>query len=114
MEVLNRLPNNDHLKPYSPEIMQEVMKLLDIENEENVLVCLRIIIELHKTYRAPADRNAPPVSPLEKYVEPFLEFVIKIYDNLQNTVATTFDKPPKVLIHYYQFLMNIIFLLTFH
>ena len=27
--------------------------LLEMENEENVLVCLRIIIELHKQFRPP-------------------------------------------------------------
>lgn len=26
-------------------------RILQVENEENVLVCLRIIIELHKQYR---------------------------------------------------------------
>lgn len=28
-----------------------MLKLLEIDNEENVLVCLKIIIELHKQYR---------------------------------------------------------------
>lgn len=28
-----------------------MLKLLQIDNEENVLVCLRIIIELHKQFR---------------------------------------------------------------
>lgn len=30
-----------------------MLKLLEIENEENVLVCLKIIIELHKQYKPP-------------------------------------------------------------
>lgn len=30
-----------------------MLKLLEIDNEENVLVCLKIIIELHKQYRPP-------------------------------------------------------------
>ena len=35
--------------------------LLEVENEENVLVCLRIIIELHKQFR-------PSISPEVKRV----------------------------------------------
>lgn len=32
-------------------ILSLCMKLLELENEQNVLVCLRIIIELHKHFR---------------------------------------------------------------
>lgn len=28
-----------------------MLKLMEIENEENVLVCLKIFMEMHKTYR---------------------------------------------------------------
>lgn len=28
-----------------------MLKLMEIENEENVLVCLKIFMELHKQYR---------------------------------------------------------------
>lgn len=51
LEILNRLPTNDLLRPYVKAILSLVLKLLEIDNEENVLVCLKIIIELHKQYR---------------------------------------------------------------
>nr|DBA19493.1 TPA: hypothetical protein GDO54_015325 [Pyxicephalus adspersus] len=35
------------------KMMQEVSENFEIENEENVLICLRIIIELHKQFRPP-------------------------------------------------------------
>lgn len=49
--MIHRLPTNDHLRPYVKQILSLMLKLLEIENEENILVCLRIIIELHKQFR---------------------------------------------------------------
>lgn len=49
--MLHRLPTNDVLRPYVKPILSLMLKLLELENEENVLVCLKIIIELHKQYR---------------------------------------------------------------
>lgn len=51
MEMLYRLPTNETLRPYVRPILLLMLKLLEIDNEENVLVCLKIIIELHKQYR---------------------------------------------------------------
>lgn len=49
--MLHRLPTNEALKPYVVSILSLMFKLLEIDNEENVLVCLKIIIELHKHFR---------------------------------------------------------------
>lgn len=51
LDVLHRLPVNEHLRPYVRVIITLMFKLLEIDNEENVLICLRIIIELHKQFR---------------------------------------------------------------
>ncbi|VDI00646.1 transformation/transcription domain-associated protein, partial [Mytilus galloprovincialis] len=51
LEIIHRIPSNEHLKKYVQQILSLMFKLLKIENEENVIVCLRIIIELHKQYR---------------------------------------------------------------
>ncbi|KAB7505950.1 Transformation/transcription domain-associated protein [Armadillidium nasatum] len=51
LEMIHRLPSNEHLKKYLGSILAVVFKLLDIDNEENVMVALHIITELHKTYR---------------------------------------------------------------
>ena len=45
LEMIQRLPANDYLKPHARDILVLMFKLLEYENEENVLVCLRIIIE---------------------------------------------------------------------
>lgn len=51
LEMMYRLPTNEFLKDYVEAILALCMKLLEVENEQNVLVCLRLIIELHKHYR---------------------------------------------------------------
>ena len=83
--MIQRLPANDFLKPYAKQILSLAFKLLEFENEENVLVCLRIIIELHKQFR-------PPHSP--EFTQ-FLHFVKSIYKELPNHLNKIFDpKPP--------------------
>ena len=51
LEMIQRLPANDLLRPFAKNILSLTFKLLEVDNEENVLVCLRIIIELHKQFR---------------------------------------------------------------
>ena len=51
LELIHRLPANDHLKGHVKPLLSTMFSLLEIENEENVLVCLRVIIDLHKQFR---------------------------------------------------------------
>jgi len=51
LEMIHRLPSNEYLRPYVRNILTLIFKLLETDNEENVLVCLRIIIDLHKQYK---------------------------------------------------------------
>ncbi|XP_072379030.1 transcription-associated protein 1 [Diabrotica undecimpunctata] len=85
LEMLYRLPTNENLRPYVKQILSLMFRLLEIDNEENVLVCLKIIIELHKQYK-------PPFSP---EIQKFLQFVKSIYSNLPNHMNKIFEpKPP--------------------
>ena len=86
LEMIQRFPANDLLKPFSKSILTLAFKLLEIENEENVLVCLRIIIELHKQFR-------PSHSP---EITRFLHFVKSIYKELPNHLNKIFE--PKAAI----------------
>lgn len=69
-------PNSETLKPYVTTCLSQCMTVLRTDNEENALVALRIIFDLHKNFR-PA---------LEKEVQPFLDFVKTIYQSLPATV----------------------------
>ncbi|CAG7721830.1 unnamed protein product [Allacma fusca] len=84
LEILHRLPPTDVLRPYVKQILNTTFKLIEIDNEENVVICLRIIIELHKQYR-------PPFSP---DVQQFLLFVKKVYTDLKSHMEKIFE--PKI------------------
>ena len=55
------------LRPYALRLMALVLTVLNEDNEENGLLCLRICFDLHRNYR-PA---------LEEQIGPFLAFVQK-------------------------------------
>ena len=69
-------PNSEVLKPYVTTCLSQCMTVLRTDNEENALVALRIIFDLHKNFRPD----------LEKEVQPFLDFVKSIYQSLPATV----------------------------
>lgn len=51
--MIYRLPCNDHLKPYVDRIVTLCMKLIETDNEQNGISCIRIIVELQKNFRPP-------------------------------------------------------------
>lgn len=81
LEMIHRLPTSDILRPYAKTILTLMLKLLQIDNEENILVCLRIIIELHKQYR-------PAFNP---EIQHFLAFVKSIYSDLPKHLPKIFE-----------------------
>ncbi|XP_044007561.1 transformation/transcription domain-associated protein isoform X2 [Aphidius gifuensis] len=81
LEMIHRLPTNETLRHYVKHILSLMLKLLETENEENILVCLRIIIELHKHYR-------PTFNP---EIQHFLQFVKSIYSELPKNLPKIFE-----------------------
>jgi hypothetical protein len=47
---VSRLPNSDPLRPRVGQLADLAMHVLANDNEENAVVALRVIIELHKAY----------------------------------------------------------------
>ncbi|XP_072179557.1 transformation/transcription domain-associated protein-like [Diadema setosum] len=80
LELLHRMPTNELLRQFVRQILELMFSLLETENEENVLVCLKIIIELHKYYR-------PAMQP---EVQHFLQFVKTVYKDIQVNMKTYF------------------------
>ena len=80
LEMMNRLPHNEHLRPHDKLVLGLAMDALKAENEENALICLRIIFDLHRNFRPS----------LESEVAPFLEFVCDVYKNIGDTVKEVF------------------------
>ncbi|XP_037947653.1 transcription-associated protein 1 isoform X2 [Teleopsis dalmanni] len=81
LEMIHRLPISENLRQHVKPIISLMLRILRVDNEENVLICLRIIIELHKHYR-------PSYNP---EIQHFLNFVKEIYVNLPNHMDKIFD-----------------------
>ncbi|KAG2214450.1 hypothetical protein INT46_007375 [Mucor plumbeus] len=83
LEIIYRLPQTETLKEYAPDLCKMLMHLLKVENEDNAVVCVKIIIDLHRTFR----------HILEDQVQPFLNIVQEIFKNMEQTVKDVFDAP---------------------
>ncbi|GLJ07095.1 hypothetical protein SUGI_0058030 [Cryptomeria japonica] len=81
IEILNRLPHSEVLRPSVQDLLKVAMHVLTTDNEENGLICMRIIFDLLRNYRPT----------LESEVQPFLDFVKQIYQNFRTTVSYFFD-----------------------
>ncbi|GFN80649.1 transformation/transcription domain-associated protein [Plakobranchus ocellatus] len=81
LEIIHRIPSNDHLKKYVPQIITLMFRLLKVENEDNVLVCIRILLELHKHFRPQMNEE----------VADFMKFVKGIYSALPSHLPRIFE-----------------------
>ncbi|KAI8605964.1 hypothetical protein EDD21DRAFT_315697 [Dissophora ornata] len=83
LEILHRFPHNDSFRAYAPELLRLLMHLLRVENEDNAVICLKTIIDLHRSYK----------QILESQVQPFIDIVQEMYRNMEQTVKDNFDNP---------------------
>ncbi|KAG5177720.1 hypothetical protein JKP88DRAFT_169835 [Tribonema minus] len=81
-DILNRLPHSETLQPYALQLLKLCMDMLKLENEDNAVICVRTVFDLHKA------RNFRPL--LEPEVQPFLDLVLLFYRNLKASVAKVF------------------------
>ncbi|XP_047506869.1 transcription-associated protein 1 isoform X1 [Pieris napi] len=88
LEMIHRLPISETLRPYVKSILILMLKLMEIENEENVLVCLKIFMELHKQYR--------PAYSTDVDIHKFLQWVKAIYSDLPNHLPKIFEPRPSI------------------
>ncbi|KAJ0977297.1 hypothetical protein J5N97_012771 [Dioscorea zingiberensis] len=86
VEILNRLPHSEVLRPFVQDLLKLSLQVLTHDNEDNALISIRIIFDLLRNFR-------PTV---ESEVQPFLDFVCSIYRNFPATVSYFFSSsaPP--------------------
>ncbi|RLV84171.1 Transcription-associated protein 1 [Meyerozyma sp. JA9] len=80
LEIIHRSIMNDTFQPYAEQILETLTKIVVEENEENGVVCMKIITSLHKAFKAT----------LSGKVEAFISVINTIYDNMPETVSTRF------------------------
>jgi len=76
LDILHRVPYNEVFREYVKPLGQLAMSMLQKENEENAVICLRIIFDLYKSFK----------QSLKEQVQAFLTFVCTLYNNFPNTV----------------------------
>ncbi|KAI9333573.1 hypothetical protein BDR26DRAFT_909001 [Obelidium mucronatum] len=74
-------PEHVMLRTYAPELMTVLVHVLKSDNEENAVMALKVIVELHKVYK----------QELESHVQSFFDIVLDMYRNIKKAVADTFD-----------------------
>ncbi|XP_065219244.1 transformation/transcription domain-associated protein isoform X2 [Planococcus citri] len=80
LEIIYRLPNNEYLRTHVDALVSLCIKIIEIDNEEVVLVCMRIIIELTKNFRPTYNGQ----------ITTFLQFSKKVYNELPDRVNDIF------------------------
>ncbi|CDH15648.1 probable Transcription-associated protein 1 [Zygosaccharomyces bailii ISA1307] len=81
LKVFNRLPINQSFEPYVGQVLQVVMGALPRENEENGVLCMKILTTLFKSFK----------STLQDKVEQFIQIIVHIYKNTPEAVSKTFQ-----------------------
>jgi transformation/transcription domain-associated protein len=71
------------VEPHAAKIVDKLMSLVKIENEDNAVLCMKIIMDFlrHQT-KALADR-----------VQPFLDLIQEMFETMEQAVQDTFDNP---------------------
>nr|KAJ3422805.1 hypothetical protein HK105_006243 [Polyrhizophydium stewartii] len=80
LEIIHRFPHNEALKQYVSELMTVLMLVLRQDNEDNGVLCLKIIVDLHKNYK----------QHVEGFVQPFLDTVQEMHSNMEKAVEDAF------------------------
>lgn len=89
LETMHRLPGTEVLRPFVGELLTYLMAILKEENEPDAVVCLKLILELHKNYKSSS--GYPRAVNTEIFVQPYLDFVYNLYKEVPETIKRNFD-----------------------
>ncbi|EGV61555.1 hypothetical protein CANTEDRAFT_131106 [Yamadazyma tenuis ATCC 10573] len=81
LEIIHRSIMNETFQPYSEQILDTLTTILVDENEDNGVLCMKIITSLHKAYKANLGEKA----------QGFIDVISNIYDNMPETVSNVFS-----------------------
>ncbi|KAL0051806.1 hypothetical protein WJX82_002492 [Trebouxia sp. C0006] len=81
VDVLQRLPQNETIKPYIHDLLRQALQVIKSDNEENALICMHIFSDVFRTHK-PQD----PDSAVQ-----FLEFVKGLYKEFAATYKHWFE-----------------------
>ena len=79
----------DALKPFAAEIVDILMDLVQIENEDNAVLCMKTIMDL--------ERHQPEAT--ANKIQPFLDLIQQMFEAVEEVVHETFDAPAQAAAH---------------
>ncbi|KAK4051001.1 transcription-associated protein 1 [Microbotryomycetes sp. JL201] len=97
IQILHRLPHVEPLRPHATALMSLLLILLRNENEDNAVLCMKVIIDLHRTYSRPSatsqttDQPDQTVKKIAASVDEFLEIVAELFKGMGPVVEETFS-----------------------
>lgn len=86
LEVIHRLPVTADvaaMEPYAEKIVDKCLELVKMENEDNSVLCLKIVMDFcryHTKTAGVADK-----------AQSFLDLILELFDSMEQTVKDTFD-----------------------
>ncbi|KAK6523766.1 hypothetical protein TWF281_001738 [Arthrobotrys megalospora] len=85
LDIIHRLPFNpaEALEPHAVELMKVMMNLVRVENEENAVLCMKIIMDFQRNYQ----------KTLADQVQPYLDLIQEMFGKMPQAVKDTFDTP---------------------
>nr|OQO29722.1 hypothetical protein B0A51_03481 [Rachicladosporium sp. CCFEE 5018] len=83
LEILHRLPMNspDATEPFAVAIVDKCLELIRVENEDNAVLCLKIIMDFERFH----------IKTLANKAQPFLDLILELFEGMKDTVKDTFD-----------------------
>ena len=86
IQILHRLPHVEPLRQHASSLMSLLLQLLRVESEDNAVLCMKVIIDLHRTYsRPPPPSSSQPVA--DGTPDPI---VADLFKNMGSVVEETF------------------------
>ncbi|KAK6354722.1 hypothetical protein TWF696_003861 [Orbilia brochopaga] len=85
LDIIHRLPFSPQnaLEVHAVELMKVMMALVRIENEENAVLCMKIIMDFQRNYQ----------KTLSDQVQPYLDLIQEMFAKMPQAVKDTFDTP---------------------
>jgi transformation/transcription domain-associated protein len=80
LEVISRIPHVDGIKDQAAKITDLMLHILQVDNEENGVLCVKILIDMSRSFRASSERH----------VTAFTEIVKTLYQNMEGLIAEKF------------------------
>ncbi|KAF8339104.1 FAT-domain-containing protein [Cantharellus anzutake] len=80
LTTIQRFPHSENMKQHVVDIQNLMVHLLRNDNEDLGVICVKIVIDINRTYRAL----------LEGHIQPFISWIIDLYEGMPAVVGSTF------------------------